>query len=71
MKMTTWEQAIGTDMPPDQKKQTKLRRAKLSPYKLSENKSDIIFNENSAFNYLLINSFSLGHQVSPIKPLLD
>jgi hypothetical protein len=28
-------------------------------------------NENSAFNYLLINYFSLGHQVSPIKPLLD
>ena len=38
---------------------------------ISENKSDIILNENSAFNYLLINYFSLGHQVSPIKPLLD
>ena len=38
---------------------------------ISENKSDIILNENIAFNYLLINYFSLGHQVSPIKPLLD
>ncbi len=38
---------------------------------LSENKSDIILNENIAFNYLPINYFSLGHQVSPLKPLLD
>ena len=38
---------------------------------ISENKSDIILIENIAFNYLLINYFSLGHQVSPIKPLLD
>jgi len=27
--------------------------------------------ENIAFNYLLINYFSLDHQVSPLKPLLD
>ncbi len=39
--------------------------------KVSENKSDIILIENIAFNYLLINYFSLGHQVSPLKPLLD
>jgi hypothetical protein len=38
---------------------------------ISENKSDIILIENIAFNYLLINYFSLGHQVSPLKPLLD
>ena len=38
---------------------------------ISDNKSDIILIENIAFNYLLINYFSLGHQVSPIKPLLD
>jgi hypothetical protein len=38
---------------------------------LSENKSNIILIENIAFNYLLINYFSLGHQVSPLKPLLD
>jgi len=35
---------------------------------LSENKSDIILIENIAFNYLLINYFSLDHQVSPPKP---
>jgi hypothetical protein len=34
---------------------------------LSENKSDIILIENMAFNYLLINYFSLDHQVSPSK----
>jgi hypothetical protein len=39
--------------------------------KVSENKSDIILIENIAFNYLLINYFLLGHQVSPLKPLLD
>ncbi len=38
---------------------------------ISENKSDIILIENIAFNYLLINYFSLDHQVSPLKPLLD
>jgi hypothetical protein len=38
---------------------------------ISENKSDIILIENIAFNYLLINYFSIGHQVSPLKPLLD
>ena len=31
----------------------------------------LILIENIAFNYLLINYFSLGHQVSPLKPLLD
>jgi hypothetical protein len=38
---------------------------------LSENKSDIILIQNIAFNYLLINYFSLDHQVSPLKQLLD
>jgi len=39
--------------------------------RISENKSDINLIENIAFNYLLINYFSFGHQVSPLKPLLD
>jgi len=38
---------------------------------ISENKSDITLIENIAFNNLLINYFSFGHQVSPLKPLLD
>jgi hypothetical protein len=38
---------------------------------VSEYKSDIILIENIAFNYLLINYFSLGHQASPPKPQLD
>jgi len=35
---------------------------------VSENKSDIILIGNIAFNYLLINNFLLGHQISPPKP---
>jgi len=38
---------------------------------LSENKYDIILIEIIAFKNLLINYFSLGHQVSPPKPQLD
>jgi len=34
---------------------------------ISENKFDIILIENIAFIYLLINYFSLDHQVSPSK----
>ncbi len=39
--------------------------------KISENKSDINLIENIVFNYLLVNYFPFGHQVSPLKPLLD
>ncbi len=47
---------------------TGLNQTNCGGYHLSDNKSDIILIEIIAFNYLLINYFSLGHQVSPPKP---